>query len=76
MGNSFLEPAYQGMSGMLRSLVTSSLDRTNEAVLFVNTFLVPSTHFSIRHIAWTAQLYLVETSVYELRLSGRKSKHL
>lgn len=31
MGNSFLEPAYQGMSGMLRSLVTSSLDRTNEA---------------------------------------------
>lgn len=31
MSSSFLEPANQGMSGLLRALTTSSLDRTNEA---------------------------------------------
>lgn len=77
MSSSFLEPANQGMSGLLRALTTSSLDRTNEANRAVCEYLPCSIDaFLIPHVERKAQLYPVEISNCERKLSEHKFKLL
>ena len=74
MSSSFLEPANQGMSGLLRALTTSSLDRTNEANRAVCA--ATTAQFLIPHVERKAQLYPVEISNCERKPSEHKFKLL